>query len=319
MGQFSKSLAFVELGTKEAGGDELIHLQLEEYRAHIVGYRGEPRKAIELLRGIVQEMKALGARKEYGNALLEMAEFSASLNDMEGAFSLVGEASAVFEEVGDAEMKMSAASSLGDLHFSAGDLEAGIRAYEDAAVLARRLGRFRSAVWIHLYHGLLLEAAGDYAASLDQSLKALEACGMIESTYAEAAVRANLVRGYLREENPNDAERSYEAMNVNFEGGKDASLTLQAAVARSRGFYLWAKGRWKEADEEYANSIAKVQQGPLGSIHEAETRREYATLLASKGRNREAAEQARAAIALYSALGNRAGATNAGSVISAIE
>ena len=311
MGQFGKAMEYVKRG-KEEGGEALLRLRLEDQEAHIIGYRGEPREAIIRLKRIAEAMKAMGKRKEYAEVLLELSEFSTSILDMKGAFDQVKEASAVAEAVGDVEERMSAMASLGDLHFSSGNVTDGVRTYEEAAAIANRIGRFRSTVWIHLYCGLLHESAGNYKASLEQSLKALDDCRLIESPYAEAAVQANLTRGYLRMGRGVEAEEAYLAMNTAFERGSDASLTLQSAVARSRGYYLWAKGLQEEADEAYRQSIEKAHSGPYGSIQEAETRREYATLLASVGRRRDSEEQAAAAKGVYEALGNRLGAESAG-------
>jgi class 3 adenylate cyclase/tetratricopeptide (TPR) repeat protein len=310
-GHFSEALNWVNRAKSEPGDIPLVRLRLQNLEAGIVGYRGEIESAIEIKTQLADSFLKMGEMKDYADELVELSEYQVTSQNLKGAFDLIERASSVYKEINDVEGDLFCANSMGELYFCTGDVERGNYEYERANELAGKLGRFRTSAWIQLYWGLLCESSGQYEDALERTLDGMEACRLIDfSPYTETALLANQVRGFLRANRMADADAAYTRMNDIFEKhSKDASLTLRAAVFRSRGFYFGTYKSWKQADDAYLESINLIHRGPVGPIHEAETRREYAGLLSEQGRIEDASRELNAAIGLYEKLGNNLGIT----------
>lgn len=230
------------------------------------------------------------------------------MSDIAGASRSVEESNSIFSELGDLEGEMMASQSLAGSFLFVGDFASADARYARAAELGNKLGLYNTLTWIYLYWGFLHDATGNYEKALEYSLKALDKAKLSEIPYGETAVWANLTRCYIRANRMEDAENAYSQMSRLFqEHSKDASLTLQAVVQRTRGFYYATHGEKKLADSEYTSSIALVHDGPLGPFHETETRVEYARFLLVQGRIAEAETQLSEAIEIYKRLGNSSG------------
>jgi class 3 adenylate cyclase/tetratricopeptide (TPR) repeat protein len=310
IGSFTESLAYCNSEETESRAQEgaAERLRIGVTKARITGYRGDPASAIESLERIGPEARAQGDISLYANVLLSLKEFQLTVLDLDGATKSALEALAIFKEQGDPEGEMSVSQSLGGNSLFMGEIKDADGYYARAAELGDKLGQHGTLVWLYLYWGLAHESIGDYDEALKLSLKALENARLSEIPYGETAVLANLTRGYIRAGRMQDAEDAYSRMNVEFEEhAKDASVTLRAAVLRTRGFYLASFRKFDKADKEYASSLELLRNAILGPFHEAETRVEYAGFLLSQGRMEEAGNQLRAAKSIYSKVGNGPG------------
>jgi len=283
-------------------------LRLRRIEAIVTGYRGDRESAIKLLEEVGQALYNLGELGERASIMLDLAEFMASIPRIESAFRSLNEAHQIYRESGDLLGQAWVYDQLGGLFFCTGEVSKAEENFAKASELGRKLGIHGFLVWVHLYWGLVYDAAGMFQQAFQQGLKALEVAELSEAPYPEVGVFCNLTRSYLRENRLDDAEKSYSRMNELFEEhGKDASLTLQAFVARTRGFYHASRGDVDRADAAYTSSITLVHKGPLSAIHEAETRREYADWLMKQDRKEEARNHLKETLSLYESLNNKSG------------
>jgi class 3 adenylate cyclase/tetratricopeptide (TPR) repeat protein len=308
LGHFTESLDFCNLQSAQgdSGRDSLVdRMRTRSVHAVITGYRGDPKGAIDELADTARQLKDVGERKQYAMTLGSIREFKLTMLDIQGALQSAEEATSIFRELGDQESEMMASRAKAGIFAHKGDIRNADSGYSRAAELGNKLGLYSSLTWIYLYWGLMHEAGGKYEKALELSLKALDNAKLAETPYGETAVRANLVKCYIRANQKKDAEDAYLEMNRLFEQhGEDASLTLRAAVQRSRGFYHASLGQRALADSEYASSIALLHRGPLGPYHEAMTRKEYGLILLEEGRRSEAEAQLSESLRIQEKLGN---------------
>jgi class 3 adenylate cyclase/tetratricopeptide (TPR) repeat protein len=310
IGNFTESLAYCNSeGAEPKGpGGAADRLLIGVTKARIIGYRGDPASAIDSLERIGSEAKAQGDISLYAKVLLSLKEFQLTVLDLDGATKSALVALAIFKEQGDPEGEMSVSQSLAGNFLFRGDVKEADKYYGRAAELGNKLGQHGFLVWIYLYWGLAHESIGDYDEALKLSFKALENAKLSETPYGETAVLTNLTRGYIRADRMQEAKDAYSRMNTEFEEhAKDASVTLRAAVLRSRGFYLATFGESEKADQEYSSSLELLRNAILGPFHETETRVEYAGILLSQGRKEEARNQLLAAKSIYMKVGNGPG------------
>ena len=310
LGRFTQSLEYCESAESEGTGTENIpeRLRIGRTKAAIVGYRGDPAAALAELERVVRGFREVGDKRETAETLLALREFQLTLSDVAGATRSAEEARSVFRELGDLEGEMRSSHSLASASLFRGDIEGAAKNYARAAELGEKLGLYGSLNWIYLYWGLAHESAEEYDTALNLSLKALDSARLSETPYAETAVWTSLTRLYTRTNKDAEAQNADSTMDRLFnEYSRDASLTLQATVKRSRGFYRATHGEPELADLEYLSSIELLQTGPLGPYHESETRTEYAELLLAQGRRAEADAQLGKALGIYEKFGNGPG------------
>jgi class 3 adenylate cyclase/tetratricopeptide (TPR) repeat protein len=297
MGHFSEALECIQMGEAEPGGEKIERLRFKEEKALVLSRRGENEAAEVIWQEVGRGYREMGGKREYALSLYYLQE---------DAILSLHSALKIFEEIGDLELAEKIYFELGFRYFNGGEVKRSSEYYSKASELARKIGNFDSLIWAQMYWSFALDAAGEFEEELQLSLKALATAALSETPYPETGVNCNLVRCYMRKNEPQEAERAFIKMNELYEKhSKDASLGIQGFVARARGFYFASLGQWSEADQAYAASIDLFSR--FMEIHEAETRREYAEWLIKQNKKKEALGQLVVALSKYEKLENESG------------
>jgi tetratricopeptide (TPR) repeat protein len=308
MGHLTEAMQCVTRAGDEPGEEPVERLGLRRIEAIVVGYKGDQRASLDILREVGQGYLELGMLGEYADCLLEMGAMYLSMGDVQSAVKVTKEAQAIYSGPDTGGLCFYVYQRLASIYFTIGDYEESSKNYGKAVELCSKFGLFESLIWNEAYWGQLNDAAGKHEEALEHLKKALKAAELAEAPYAETGTYSVLVRIYLRLNRAEEAERAFIRMNELYDKhSKDASLGLQGLVARARAFRMAAQGSWKEADQDYSKSIELLHKGPLSVVHETETRLEYAEWLLKQNRNDEAKDQLKAATTIYETLGNHLG------------
>lgn len=308
MGHLTEAMKCVRRAKDEPGEETVERLGLRTIEALFVGYKGDQRASLGILREVGRSYLKLGMKTEYADCLLEMGSMYLSIQDVQSAMEVTKEAEAIYSESEAGGSCYYVYQRLASIYFTIGDYVESSKNYGKAVELCSKHGLFESVIWNEAYWGQVSDAAGKYDEALKHLIKALNAAQLAEAPYAETGAYSVLVRVYLRLNKFDEAENAFLKVNELYDKhSKDASLGLQGLVERARAFRMATQGFWKEADQDYSKSIELLHKGPLSAVHETETRLEYAEWLLKQKRKAEARPQLEAAAVIYEAVGNRSG------------
>jgi predicted ATPase len=320
MGHLTEAIQCVARANDEPGEEPVERLSLRRIEALFVGYKGDQQVSLEILRVVGRGYLQLGMREEYADCLLQMGSMYLSIGDVQSAVEVTKEAEAIYGEPETGGMSYHVYQRLASIYFATGDYVESSKNYGKAVELCSKFGLFDAVIWNETYWGQLNDAAGKYEEALEHLLKALKAAELSEAPYAETGTYSVLVRIYLKLNRLEDGERAFIKMNELYDKhSKDASLGLQGLVARTRAFRLATQGLWKEAGQNYSKSIELLHRGPLGVVHETETRLEYVEWLLKQNRIDEAKDQLKAVAEVYQKVGNNLGAERVQKIMKRID
>jgi predicted ATPase/DNA-binding SARP family transcriptional activator/tetratricopeptide (TPR) repeat protein len=151
------------LGRARVAGDRHLEALTRGHRGHLARAEGDADAAAAWLNGAIDDLDAIGERRDADVMRLGLARALALQGDLAGARNAFAETHARFEATDDLPATAGARANRGLMEEAAGELEAARDLYASAAAAWRVQQLDRIGAWLELAHGDQLHALGDAA------------------------------------------------------------------------------------------------------------------------------------------------------------
>jgi tetratricopeptide (TPR) repeat protein len=306
----AKTLELAAMAEEYAQYDLLEYAHVTMSKAMTISFEGRLEESLKLTKESLRVFVDEGAIFDAILALTFIKNYYARLDrdPFENALALVLRAVSLSKEIGDLRSLRFGLDSLAMTFLSCGLFERALETFESSLLLGKKLGghhqTFSTSFWLSVLfetkgsietrEGNFEEATRDFERGVSYGLMGVKAAEKTDVAFSQLGGYGSLVRLYVRLADMEHAEEFYEKLEKTFEKVTSSSDPwMLAQYYRSRGVFLSAQLKWKQAVESFERSLEAFgkYRGLAFPMFIAETKIAYAAALKQEKMRKESLKQ----------------------------